>query len=369
MLRLTFAPEVSLRPARDGSPRWWLHAPGKAAFSIDSPAILSWLAQFAVPTSTAAAVLLLAPQDHQAAQALLQQLLKMDLLQDPDAVQIAAQALPPIPELLGALARRVYDLSADFQGLGAFADQTLRSNTGHGSQASIFQLLTQVDALRAQLAKMRAPHLAQQATKLGIGSDTAALLLHLGCGPVHLDGFVNIDVAPAPLSMNVLWGLPFEDHQARCVYLSHLLEHLFFPGDVFQLLKEIHRVLMPGGLLRVVVPDMAQCVAAYQAGDQAFFDARRAHFPNWPTDATMLENFLTYAGVGSEPGYLFESHKYGYDFATLTHALKHCGFSDIRLSQFNQSAEPLLRIEERSEAASWKAGERYLSLFVEAIKT
>jgi ubiquinone/menaquinone biosynthesis C-methylase UbiE len=179
---------------------------------------------------------------------------------------------------------------------------------------------------------------------------------------------VNIDVYPAPLAINVLWGLPFATDSARYVFVSHLLEHLFYPADVGPFLSEVHRVLAPGGVVRIVVPDIEQCIEAYSKNDRTFFDSRRETFTWWPQKGTRLEDFLAYAGVGAEPAYLFEAHKYGYDFETLARTLREAGFTAIIRSSFMGSAHEPLQIDSISSVAGARYGERYYSLFVEAEK-
>jgi len=54
---------------------------------------------------------------------------------------------------------------------------------------------------------------------------------------------------------NLARGIPYGNESVDVVYHSHLFEHLDRPvGDVF--LREIHRVLRPGGILRIAVPDL-----------------------------------------------------------------------------------------------------------------
>ena len=341
-------------------------------FVAQSPQLIGWLAQFMRATDITGALRGLDFANAQQAKGVIEYLVKIGALVEAqsDAAQVSepSAAHAQSGKHLSALARQIYDLSADVQGLGEFAETALRQDGGAGLERRLLALGASIDGLRRELSALREPHLAAQFAALKLDADAQQLKLHLGCGPVHLDGFINIDIAPAPLSMNVLWGLPFDDGTVATVYLSHLLEHLFYPTDVMGLFAEIYRVLAPGGVVRVVVPDIAKCLAAYARGDQEFFAARRENFSWWPVDASLLENFLTYAGVGPEPGYLFESHKYGYDYATLAKALAKAGFAEITHSEFQGSREAALHIEHRSAAARWRAGEEYLSLFVEAIR-
>ena len=56
--------------------------------------------------------------------------------------------------------------------------------------------------------------------------------------------------------------LPVPDASATVVYASHVLEH-FGRYEYKAVLKEWHRVLAPGGTLRLAVPDFAACAALY----------------------------------------------------------------------------------------------------------
>jgi SAM-dependent methyltransferase len=227
-------------------------------------------------------------------------------------------------------------------------------------------LLAATDGLRVELRALRQPYLQSHCLALGLPTDARELKLHIGCGKGLLDGWVNIDVYPAPLAMNVLWGLPFADGSARCVFVSHLLEHLFYPRDVQPFLKEVRRVLAPGGVLRVVVPDIEQCIEAYVNNDRSFFGSRRETWAWWPENPTRLEDFLGYAGAGAEPAWLFESHKYGYDFETLSKVLIEAGFRSVVRSGYMTSTREELRVDRASAVASAKYGDRHYSLFVEA---
>lgn len=87
-------------------------------------------------------------------------------------------------------------------------------------------------------------------------------VLHVGCGgdPIHpfFDGQVEVrldidpthnpDIIASMVDMGEIG--PF-----AAVYTCHALEHLY-PGDVPVALGEFHRVLKPGGLAYVIVPDL-----------------------------------------------------------------------------------------------------------------
>jgi aspartate beta-hydroxylase len=266
---------------------------------------------------------------------------------------------------LAALARAVYELSSDLRAFGPDADRVLAAQGGAEAQAGA--LLAHVHGLRQQLAAARPAWLQAQRQRLGLAADARGLKLHLGCGGHALDGWVNLDVHPAPLCWNVQWGLPFVAGAATHVFVSHLFEHLFFPHDAMAFLVELKRVMAPGGRVRIVVPDVAQLIDAYQRGDREFFAKRSAHWTNARGDGPLLAQFLNYAGAGPDPGYLFEAHKFGYDFDTLAALLKEAGFEGIVRSSYMASADPALRLDDQSAVAGAEHGGGHYSLFVEAL--
>lgn len=92
-----------------------------------------------------------------------------------------------------------------------------------------------------------------------------AMRLHLGCGRLDVPGFVNVDARPYPHvhHLGSVETLPFiKDGTADLVYVSHCLEHIPY-RRVPQVLKEWHRVLRPGGRLRLAVPDFEVLWRAY----------------------------------------------------------------------------------------------------------
>jgi len=88
--------------------------------------------------------------------------------------------------------------------------------------------------------------------------------LHLGCGAVHYDGWLNIDFGGGPavdLELDLTWPLPFENDSCGLIYSEHLLEHFDAPDGV-NLLKECYRVLKPGGVIRVAMPSLDYLIAS-----------------------------------------------------------------------------------------------------------
>lgn len=95
--------------------------------------------------------------------------------------------------------------------------------------------------------------------------DQKLQLLNVGCGRHFHPAWRNIDVvsySPQVEAHDLRLGLPAKPGQYDMVYHSHVLEHLT-PANAQRLLEECYRVLKPGGVLRVVVPDLEFIARSY----------------------------------------------------------------------------------------------------------
>ena len=267
---------------------------------------------------------------------------------------------------VATLMQAVYDLAGELRGMGPIAHQSLRNANEPSVKQRLNDLLASINDLQSAIAGARDSHVYRQVKALGISEHSRDLRLHIGCGGHHIPGWINLDNYPAPLAVNVQRGIPLPNRSARYVFLSHLLEHLFYPDQSDCLLSEIRRVLAPDGVVRIVVPDIEQCINAYVANDREFFAARRKHWTWLPSDMTRLESFLAYAGVGPTPRHLFENHKFGYDFETLHSCLVRAGFVNVRRCRFQESPHEPLRVDHESSNAQAQHSGGHYSLFVEA---
>lgn len=168
--------------------------------------------------------------------------------------------------------------------------------------------------------------------------------LHLGCGRVYLKGYINVDgsadylahACPAAVLDQVATDpdhyyrhdfgqapshvvadkvcelsqqLPYTSGSAEEVRMEQVLEH--FPAYMVpNLLKEIHRVLMPGGAFVVGVPDVkktARMLAEAETPEEEDWAIRLLH--------------------GTQRN-IYSHHFCGYVARTLTALLEKHGFAD-----------------------------------------
>jgi SAM-dependent methyltransferase len=89
--------------------------------------------------------------------------------------------------------------------------------------------------------------------------------LHLGCASTILAGWINVDLfgpLPADVALDVRRPLPIADASVDAIFTEHMLEHLTY-GEAVALIRECARVLRPGGVLRIVVPDFEEPARSY----------------------------------------------------------------------------------------------------------
>lgn len=81
-------------------------------------------------------------------------------------------------------------------------------------------------------------------------------ILNLGCGKARIPESIGVDRVKIENYVDIVHNLdiipyPFESNSADEVHFYHVLEHLHNP---IEKLKEIHRILKPGGILYMRVP-------------------------------------------------------------------------------------------------------------------
>ena len=91
--------------------------------------------------------------------------------------------------------------------------------------------------------------------------------LNLGCGYQYSSEkeWTNLDfisTGEGVIAHNLLRGIPFNDNSFDLVYHSHVLEH-FTKEDGEKMIAECFRVLKPGGVLRIAVPDLERIARTY----------------------------------------------------------------------------------------------------------
>jgi SAM-dependent methyltransferase len=193
------------------------------------------------------------------------------------------------------------------------------------------------------------------------------LYVQYGCGRSCPDGWINFDASPTvrlqqlpglgrffrrgivfPINVrygDIVKGLPVPDNSADGVYASHVLEHLSLT-DFWLALRNTFRLLKPGGLFRLVVPDLEARARIY---------LKKLESGEVEANAWLMRT----AGLGVErrdrsPEGIARSilgnsvHLWMWDEKSMAAALRKVGFVDIRRCQFNDSTDIAFRLVEEA---------------------
>jgi predicted SAM-dependent methyltransferase len=97
--------------------------------------------------------------------------------------------------------------------------------------------------------------------------------LNWGCGSHVAAGWINSDIKDEPgvdLVADIRHGLPLEPDSVDYAVCVHALPELPYP-ELVPALSELRRTLKPGGVLRLVLPDLDRAIEAYQRGEHDYF--------------------------------------------------------------------------------------------------
>jgi ubiquinone/menaquinone biosynthesis C-methylase UbiE len=214
--------------------------------------------------------------------------------------------------------------------------------------------------------------------------------LNLGCGAVRPNGWVNVDsslnayLQKLPggkfiasklgmvqydsnnvtyMNLNKPWKI--KSNSADIVYASHLFEHLSLKSAKL-FMNESYRVLKPGGIIRIVVPDLYKICKKYISEyEQTEGFANTTEYIMWAINMHREGQYPNVKGfkkiILEWQGYPHQ-HKFMYDEKSLGKIFADQGFTQIKSKVYGESDY----IKEIKDVEGGK--ESYLSVYLEAKK-
>ncbi|PLY03574.1 MAG: hypothetical protein C0623_00730 [Desulfuromonas sp.] len=196
-------------------------------------------------------------------------------------------------------------------------------------------------------------------------NDRGEALINLGSGGAVVPGFVNIDffgTAGVDYSADLRFPLKIPSNTACGIFSEHTLEHLTYT-ETENLLRECYRIIVPGGGIRIVVPDLSIFMQKYIDNDLEWFRHwEQLYFKDSANSERSSRTLLSPVGAVS-----FVTQEYGHvscwDFPAMKIVLEKAGFSRVKKVDFRDGEHTHLMIEQDCNAR------RFVSLYVEAEKS
>lgn len=209
----------------------------------------------------------------------------------------------------------------------------------------------------------------------------------------NVDFYADEDFIDYKIDLRLKKAIDLPEGCAGLIFCSHILEHMPDDACLF-MLKEGFRLLGPGGIMRVSVPDMDKALEAYAANSMEFFDFYKGGVTcvGNSIEKRLVNFFASYkkgdysGGPPVSPEVVkeklkslnkyefvkwcaslipedaqYKAHVNAYDFDKIRSFLKEAGFKEVARSEYRRSSVAELRkraFDTRPVA----------SLFVEAFK-
>jgi SAM-dependent methyltransferase len=141
---------------------------------------------------------------------------------------------------------------------------------------------------------------------------------------------------------DIVKGLPLKAGVCSGVYCSHVLEHLSLE-DARIALRNSRLILRPGGVFRLVLPDLALYIKTYT-------ESRSSDAASRFMRDSMLGKVTRSRGVVRIAREMFggSQHLWMWDFPSLADELRRQGFSSIRRASFGDSDDPMFSFVEEN---------------------
>lgn len=143
-------------------------------------------------------------------------------------------------------------------------------------------------------------------------------------------GWYTFDISgKADLYWDLTFGIPLPNNSVSKIYSSHFLEHFSFK-EIQYILDETRRVLVPGGIFSICVPNAKLYIDAYAKSDTLDED----YFIYKPGyHETTRIDYVNYMA------YMNGKHKYMFDTENLIYLLQAKGFKNAHLRKFDPSLD------------------------------
>lgn len=197
--------------------------------------------------------------------------------------------------------------------------------------------------------------------------------LHIGCGLVTPEEWINLDASPSlkisqipvlgslikifhhsPNWSKSVWygdiihGLNYPENSCKLVFTAHVLEHLSY-SDFQVALTNIYNYLEPGGIFRLIVPDLKYYIDTYiqhyHDPSLAPYAAREFQQESLIGCSSSRKNFW----LRMREALSNSRHQWMWDQPSLIYALTQQGFSQVRQCEYGDWSDSRFGLVEKEE--------------------
>lgn len=181
--------------------------------------------------------------------------------------------------------------------------------------------------------------------------------LNVGSGGRGRSDWINFDAIGTHRDLycthDLRRSLPLATDSVRRIMAEHVIEHLDFYTDIPNVFAEFHRVLLPSGTLRIVVPDADRFMRTHLSGIPEGWKSLGFE-GGIPADMESSIEMVNH--VFHQKG----EHLFAWDFNAMELALRKAGFTKVIRQEYGKCVDPKLAIDQPNHAP--------YSLYVDAVK-
>jgi predicted SAM-dependent methyltransferase len=151
--------------------------------------------------------------------------------------------------------------------------------------------------------------------------------LQIGSGPRALDSWLCTDINPRVrniIYLDATRPFPFAANTFDYIFCEHMIEHISHEQGL-SMLRHCHRVLRPGGTIRIATPDLKVLIGLYGSS----LDARQIQYIRWITDRFIRVGVYKASFVINN-AFRNWGHQFLYDGELLQMGMKEAGFTDLK---------------------------------------
>lgn len=189
--------------------------------------------------------------------------------------------------------------------------------------------------------------------------------INLGSAHLTANNFINIDFfffsKELDYTADLRFPLKIDDQCIEGIFCEHTFEHLTYENNKM-LFKECYRILKPGGIIRIILPDVSLFINNYTHNNIEWFKRWEETMFTTSIDPKRAKRKLqtpieAISFITQEYG-----HRSAWDFEALKIYLENAGFSKITKKSFREGEDEKLLIDSDLNSR------RLVSIYVEAKK-